>query len=632
MAARRIVAIVLPQLACELVKQRGPVSPSGKAPLAVIIGGEEERRAALAARSEREPAAPVAVIDVVDDEARRYGVRPGQKVVEAAALVAHLAIHRVTFAEIDAALGRVAEVALGLGATAAIQLGEQGAPPRAGARAGAPRAGRAGERAASAARSPWGDGPYDTVWLDITGASHLVGGEEALLGDLGERVAALGHRARLAIADGPRLAQALARFGAHADGGAGAEAPIAPPGKGAQAIGPLPVQALPVEREVASFLVRLGVLRVEDLARLPRAEVAARLGPRTVEVMELLAGRDPVPLLPYEVPRLIEEEVLFDEPVESAESLLFVLRGMTSRIASRLAARGEACGRLNVAIAYDRSIARLRLGDREDDVVALLEDEERGPSLRFHVDMPVPLSDAGDLLRPLKAKLERIELAAPAVGVHLIASRIARARRVQLDLSRDRSVDPDSLPALLAELSAEIGAERVGVLEIADAHRPEARSRLVPVSDEAATARASAASRARAAADRTAAEQGAAAGERAEGHDAPAPEPARLLAQPIPLGRVGRGAIVAVDRHLYAIERLSFVMRIDAVEWWTPTPASRDYARAWLVSGAPSGRGAPARLGELRPPRDGASASSCGEAWIYVDRATGEAFLQGWCE
>ncbi|KYF92674.1 hypothetical protein BE17_43905 [Sorangium cellulosum] len=93
---------------------------------------------------------------------------------------------------------------------------------------------------------------------------------------------------------------------------------------------------------------------------------------------------------------------------------------------------------------------------------------------------------------------------------------------------------------------------------------------------------------------------------------------------------MGRGAIVAVDRHLYAIERLSFVMRIDAVEWWTPTPASRDYARAWLVSGAPSGR-AP-RLGELRPSRDGASSSSCGEAWIYVDRATGEAFLQGWCE
>ncbi|WP_234023578.1 Y-family DNA polymerase [Sorangium cellulosum] len=629
MAVRRIVAIVLPQLACELVKQRGPVSPSGKAPLAVILGGDDERRAALGPRPEREPQAPAAVIDLVDDEARRYGVRPGQKVVEAAALVAHLAIHRVTFAEIDAALGRVAEVALGLGATASIQLGEQGAASRGGAaRAGASRAGRGGERAPGAARSPWGDGPYDTVWLDITGASHLVGGEEALLDELGERVAALGHRARLAIADGPRLAQAIARFGAHADGGRGDEARIAAPGKGAQAIGPLPVQALPVEREVASFLVRLGVLRVEDLARLPRAQVAARLGPRTADVMELLAGRDPVPLLPFEVPRLIEEEVLFDDPVENAESLLFVLRGMTSRIASRLAARGEACGRLNVAIAYDRSIARLRLGEREGDgegdgSAAELEDDERGPSLRFHVDMPVPLSDAGDLLRPLKAKLERIELAAPAVGVHLIASRIARARRVQLDLSRDRSVDPDSLPALLAELSAEIGAERVGVLEIADAHRPEARSRLAPVEDEALAPRPSRTARA---ARQAAAEQGAAA---RGGEEAPAPEPSRLLAQPIPLGRVGRGAIVAVDRHLYAIERLCFVMRLDAVEWWTPAPASRDYARAWLVSGSPSGR---ARPGELRPPRDGASASSCGEAWIYVDRATGEAFLQGWCE
>jgi protein ImuB len=626
MAVRRIVAIVLPQLACELVKQRGPVSPSGKAPLAVILGGDDERRVVTAGRPEREPPAPAAVIDVVDDEARRYGVRPGQKVVEAAALVAHLAIHRVTFAEIDAALGRVAEVALGLGATASIQLGEQGAPSRAGgARPGAQRASRAAERASpgAAARSPWGDGPYDTVWLDITGASHLVGGEEALLDELCERVAALGHRARLAIADGPRLAQALARFGAHAaDGGRGAEASIAPPGKGAAALGPLPVQALPVEREVASFLVRLGVLRVEDLARLPRAQVAARLGPRTSEVMELLAGRDPVPLLPFEVPRLIEEEVLFDEPIENAESLLFVLRGMTSRIASRLAARGEACGRLNVAIAYDRSIARLRQGEREGDGSAepSPEEEERGPSLRFHVDMPVPLSDAGDLLRPLKAKLERIELAAPAVGVHLIASRITRARRVQLDLSRDRSADPDSLPALLAELSAEIGAERVGVLEIADAHRPEARSRLAPAADEAA---------ARGAPRARGADPGAAS---PDGGEAPALEPARLLAQPIPLGRVGRGTIVAIDRHLYAIERLSFVMRLDAVEWWTPTPASRDYARAWLVSGSPSGRAAQARPGELRPLRDGASASSCGEAWIYVDRATGEAFLQGWCE
>jgi protein ImuB len=478
------------------------------------------------------------------------------------------------------------------------------------------------------------------VWLDITGAAHLVGGEEALLDELGERVAALGHRARIAIADGPRLAQALARWGLHATAAApsrtpedGGEPRISPPGGGARSIAPLPVQALPISPEAASFLVRLGVLRVEDLARLPRASVAARLGAQGAgrragagspgaqvnEVMDLIAGRDPAPLIAFEVPRLLEEEMPLEEGIESAEPLLFVLRGMTSRVAARLIGRGEACGRLDVEIAYDRSIARLR----QTPLAALEGDEgapdldEPGVLLRFHVDLPVPLSDAGDLLRPLKAKLDQIELAAPAVGVRLTASRIARARRVQLDLSRDRSVDPDSLPALLAELSAEIGPDRVGVLQIVDAHRPEARSRLAPAAlDEVRRRAALPPAREPASAEAPA--------------DAASTEPARLLAQPIPLGRVGRGTIVAIDRHLYAIERLRFVMRLDAVEWWTPRPASRDYARAWLVSGAP-GSPSPARIA-VRSTREGASASTCSEAWIYVERSTGEAFLHGWCE
>ena len=64
------------------------------------------------------------------------------------------------------------------------------------------------------------------------------------------------------------------------------------------------------------------------------------------------------------------------------------------------------------------------------------EEEDEG-GLRFHVDLPAPLSDAGDLLRPLKARLERTELLAPAVGLTLVASGIVQARRVQLDLSRD---------------------------------------------------------------------------------------------------------------------------------------------------------------------------------------------------
>src|SRR5579859_5590484 len=50
------------------------------------------------------------------------------------------------------------------------------------------------------------------VWVEIGGCSHLHDGERGLAAALGERVRALGHACRIAIADGPRIAAAVARF------------------------------------------------------------------------------------------------------------------------------------------------------------------------------------------------------------------------------------------------------------------------------------------------------------------------------------------------------------------------------------------------------------------------------------
>ena len=372
---------------------------------------------------------------------------------EAAALHAGISVHRVAYGEIDAALGRVAEVALAFGPTAALRLREAPADDH-------------------TPRTPWGDAPFDTVWLDVTGAAHLAGGEEPLLAELEERIGALGHRVRLAIAGGPRIAQALARWAPGLSGAPGARvvgryaiAADLPEGD-ARALAPLPVQALPLDPDTVSFLLRIGVFTVGDLARLPRPRAAARLGARAAEVIALTAGRDDAPLVPYAPSREIVEEASFEEGVESTEALLFVLRGMASRAAVRLAARGEACTRLEVELPLDRSIARLRQVEAREG---------------FHLDLPAPLAAEGDLLRALRARLDRTELFAPAVGVRLRLAQIVPAPQVQLDLSRAKAADPDSLPALLAELSAEIGEGRVGLLAIEDAHRPEAASRLVPV-------------------------------------------------------------------------------------------------------------------------------------------------------
>jgi protein ImuB len=561
MGARRIAAVVLPELACELVRQK----VEARGPLAVIL-----EPAALLAQGEHRPILGAASLDAVDVEARRYGVRAGQRVSEAAALVARLAIHRLSFEELDAALARGAEVAMSLGTTAATRLAAASLTER-----GAPL-------------------PRDTVWLDVTGAAHLVGGEEALLDELASRLEALGHRTRAAIASGPQIAAAIARWGSPLLGGRLART-VVPIEDEATKLANLPVHALPLDPDVSVWLVRLGVISVGDLVRLPRGEVLARLGARGKQALDLALGRDDVPLVPYAPPRLIEEEASFEESVDGTEALLFVLRGLVSRASARLAARGEACTRLELTIPFDRSIARAKLVELGDTSRG---DDDDAMRLALAVDLPAPLSREVDLLRALKAKLERAALFAPAAGVRLTLPQIVPAPAVPLDLSRSTAVDPDNLPALLAELSAEIGPERVGVLSLSDAHRLEARSLLVPAQTaprEAAPVL------------------------------TPGAEPTRLLVDPAPIGRVARGGVVAVGKHLFAIEQVRFAMRLDLVEWWTGTTVSRDYVRAWLASGA----GERPAFGIVR---DEARTPSSGEAWLYVDRDTGEGYFQGWRE
>jgi protein ImuB len=553
-STRRVLAVVLPGLACELARQREPIDE----PLAVIFDGRVEDESA-------------ARLDAVDDEARRHGVRAGQRVVEATALVSQLAIRHVTSDALRGALGRVAELALSFGTTAAVELD-------------------------------------DTVWLDITGAAHLVGSEHELARTLSARVAALGHRARVAISDGPLLAQAFARFQAGPQ-----DVVVVPAGEAKRALASLPLAALPLDGETSSLFSRLGVTTVEELARLPRSGLHARLSskragaPRsgpwggpgevtTATVLELLEGRDVRPLVPYELPRVLEEEVSFEEGIEQVEALLFVLRGMASRMASRLAARGEAVTRLTLTIDYDRSIFALRSSPPDEG-----GEGSSTPREELCVELPAPLSREADLLRTLRAKLEQCELRAPAVSLTLSLPRLTRAHRVQLDLSRDVSVSPDALPSLLAELSAEVGSHRVGVLERVDAHRPELRSRLVPVGPPSLPSG-----------------RGMTGPTSSWGQD-----PSRLLPVPVPVsagGRLGPGARLVLGGSTWTVEEVHMSQRLDGVEWWTEHPVSRDYASVWLSHSHPA------------PHDSGPSTPLCARAWVYCDRRTGSLFLHGWWE
>lgn len=580
---RRVLALLLPELLCELAKVTLPLamkpehvkSRSREAPLGVVLGQAEifpedspgtlepraseledalGRRQVAATHSPAESTKPLratAVLDAVNAAARRYGVERGQTIAEACALVAHLTVREVSENAVQAALGRVAELALGFGSVVSI-------------------------------RSP------DTVWVDITGVAHLMGGEETLAGELSSRVRALGHVVRAAVGNGPTLSRAFAGWLGVACRTRGEPGVIVvPPELTRENAAQLPVLALPLDDSLRAWLIKLGVLSWGKLAALPRAATAARLGKEASRLLDLCEGKDPEPLVPYVPPRQLTEESEWDDPVEGLEPLQFVLRGLTARLAVRLEGRGEAVQRLKLRIFYDRISARFH-GSAEE--------------LAEEFELVAPLFKEEELKRVIMSRLERLTLEAPTVAMRLEATAIVPAAAEQLDLSRVSSgafgscPGQGTLPVLLAELSADLGKQRVGLLKCMSQQRPEARSRLVSAARAART-------------------QGKSRSHRAKEPEEVRPEPSaaelgrpcRLLPKPVPLqGAFRVGATQRIGHTLFSVEAVRFEHRLEEIEWWSGAKLSRDYLKLLLKS-----------------------SQGAAEAMVFVDRESGARFLHG---
>jgi len=551
---RRVLALVLPELLCELAEKRlllGMQRGKAKPPLGVVLVTAESKsgasRAAAESVAEQRPVDATAKLSAVNESAKRYGVREGQTIAEACALVANLVVREVTLAEVHSTLGCIAEVGLSLGSTVSVE-----AP--------------------------------DTVCVDITGSAHLQGGELALGSEFANRVRAMGHSVRVAISEGPRLARAFAHwFTPSAADPEDRGVCVVLSEHTVSAFAALPINALPLPPDTAGWFARLGVFTIGELCALPRQALSSRLGEAAANVTELCAGRDRAPLVAYVPERTISESSTWDEPVTGTEPLSFVLGGLVSRVSARLTGRGEAAQSLLLTVAYDPAIARFR-GEKTELV------------LRFK--LAAPLHRADELRRVLSARLARSKLGAPSLGMRLSVPKLVPAVARQLELSQvlagtvsvASALSDGEIPVLIAELSAELGEDKVGTLELCDSHRPEAKSKLSPARLEPAARSSTKKPRLR----------------KAEPSFAELPgAPTRLLPEPCELhGPLRIGVSLAIDRSLYTIEHLRFEQRLDAVEWWGHAPVTRDYVRLWLQG-----------------------ASGGFEAVAYVDRSTGRRYL-----
>ncbi|TDK46825.1 Y-family DNA polymerase [Antarcticimicrobium luteum] len=341
--------------------------------------------------------------------------------------------------------------------------------------------------------SPWvaGEAP-DGLILDLTGCTHLFGGEPALLEQVEADCAAMGLSLRAGLADTPGAAWALARFAGQVAGSGrsgdaidqearatraragkrrhwtrGGAAPavaavgggtrIAPPGKTYGALSPLPVAALRLEPEVVAQLNRLGLRRIGDLLGQPRAGLARRFGKGLVHRLDQAMGSAPEPVSPARPERRFAVRLTLPEPIGLKDDLLAGIDRMLPRLCAGLEAAGQGARQLRLeAHRTDRAtevviVGLARPGHDPDRIRPLLELKLDGIDAGFGIDM---------------LRLE-------AVQVEPIHARTATGHMQAGQAVRDRLVGGAALDDLLGRLGARVGMEAITRRHPAASHIPE---------------------------------------------------------------------------------------------------------------------------------------------------------------
>ena len=173
----------------------------------------------------------------------------------------------------------------------------------------------------------------DGIWLDMTGVTHLHGGEERFCERLVAFCLRAGLTARVAVAGTPGAAHAIARHGA-------GPVSIVPAGGERSALAPLPLSALRLDAATVAIAARFGLDRVRNVLRLPRAPLAKRLGLGAVLRLDQALGDVAEPIegvAPFQPPGA---ELRLLEPIGTPEQVALVAADLIALLVERCRERG----------------------------------------------------------------------------------------------------------------------------------------------------------------------------------------------------------------------------------------------------------------------------------------------------
>jgi len=326
----------------------------------------------------------------------------------------------------------------------------------------------------------------DTLLLDLEGLDRLHGAPPRMAGDLAARVMAVGMEANIAVAANPDAAMHAAR------GFNGTT--VIPGGKEAQRLGVLPLQVLLDAFEISSqnkaagkasergqeklreqmldTLERWGVCDFRALALLPEHALVSRLGEAGAQLRRLARGEGTRTLVLCGPPSQFEEAMELESPVETIESLSFVLNRLLEQLCARLEARALAAHELRLRLQLER-----RVGDEETTTVpervSLFDGSHNvahKPIFERTLRLPVSMRDSKIFLKLLQLELGGHPPGAPVTTIWITAVP-APPRSAQCGLFLPVTPEAERLEITLARISAVVGERRAGIARLLDSHR-----------------------------------------------------------------------------------------------------------------------------------------------------------------
>jgi protein ImuB len=299
------------------------------------------------------------------------------------------------------------------------------------------------------------------VLLEVQASLRYFGGLPRLLQRLTDALAPLGHALQCASAPSALGAALLARWRGGLEMGRHSTQPRAL----AALLDEVPVALLDSTQAHAEALQAMGLQRLGELRRLPRAGAARRFGAELLQALDRAYGEQPDPCEWMGLPPVFDSRLELFARADTTEQVLHGATRLLARLVAWAQAQHARVGGFELRMHHEP-----RHRDRLQPALSTLQ-----------VALAEPSADAAHLQLLLRERLAQATLAAPTLELSLHCDAAVPGAPPNAELFPTPGSEREGLLRLVERLQARLGREQVLQLRPRPDHRPERDGVLQPV-------------------------------------------------------------------------------------------------------------------------------------------------------